>query len=42
MRYERAIDMIPNIKVLSGTSAEQAKNLLVERRRQLDRRRIFY
>lgn len=42
LRYEWAIEMIPNVKVLSDTSTEQARNLLSERRRQLERRRYFY
>jgi hypothetical protein len=41
-KFERALDNIPRIQMLSLTAKEQAKNLLNERKKQLERRKTFY
>jgi hypothetical protein len=41
-KFERALDNIPRIQMLSLTAKEQARNLLNERRKQLERRKAFY
>jgi hypothetical protein len=42
MKYERAVKAIPRIKMLGDTSKEMQKNLVGERRRELDKRKEFY
>lgn len=41
-KFERALDNIPRIQMLSLTAKEQARNLLNERRKQLSHRKDFY
>ena len=41
-KFERALENIPRIQMLSLTAKEQARNLLNERRKQLERRKAFY
>jgi hypothetical protein len=41
-KYEKAVEAIPRIKMLGDTSKEMQRNLIIERRNQLERRKGFY
>lgn len=42
MKFEKAVETIPRVKMLGATSRELAKNILNQRREQLDHRKKFY
>lgn len=42
VKYEKAVKAIPRIKMLGDTSKEMQKNLIGERRKELEKRNDFY
>lgn len=42
VKYEKAVKAIPRIKMLGDTSKEMQKNLVGERRKELEKRKDFY